>query len=122
MNILDDPTLASTNLDQPCQVHTIIDFWGGAGILNTYEAVYGVELFGQNDAPILILHGDEDQTVKFSKAEELESIYKSTGVGYAFYPLIGHGHSAWDAEVDGMSLSELTFNFIVEQQGLVVSE
>lgn len=117
-----DPTLASTHLEQPSRVHTILDFWGGGGHIAAYEAVYGVNRFDASDAPILIAHGDKDNVVDFEKAETLRDTYIETGVLYVFYRLKGEPHSAWTAQVNGKGLDELSFDFIVKQQGLRVVE
>jgi hypothetical protein len=37
---------------------------------------------------------------------------------FIFYPLEGSGHGAWGATVDGKSLSDLSFDFIVGNQDL----
>lgn len=117
-----DPSLASTHLDQPARVHTILDFWGTAGHSPTLHAVLGGDPFDAADAPILIAHGDADKVVDFENAETLRSTYTETGVPYVFYRLTGQPHSAWSAQVDGKGLDELSFAFIVEQQGLRVVE
>lgn len=122
LSVEQDPTLASTHLEQPARVHTILDFWGGGGHIAAYEAVYGVNHFDASDAPILIAHGDKDNVVDFENAETLRSTYTETGVPYIFYRLNGEPHSAWSAQVNGKGLDELSFDFIVEQQGLRVME
>ena len=115
-----DPTLQSTNFDQPSTVHTIIDFWGGAGLNRILERVWQVNRLDANDAPILIIHGTEDKTVDYEEAELLVKAYKETGVAYEIISLEGEPHSAWDATVDGKTLSELAFDFVVVQQKLTV--
>jgi dipeptidyl aminopeptidase/acylaminoacyl peptidase len=64
--------------------------------------------------------GTADARVPFARAEELEAACAETGVPYAYYPLDGTGHGPWQAPVDGKSLFELAFGFIVEQQDLPV--
>lgn len=115
-----DPTLSTTNLDTSYKVSAILDFWGSAAALNSYEQVYGVNRFDANDPPLFIVHGTEDATVSFSEAEALKSIYEANNLSLAYYPLQGEGHSAWNATEDGKPLEELAFDFIVEQLGLVV--
>lgn len=115
-----DPTLASTNLDQNYKVKTILDFWGSKVALDILENIYGHQCFDSNDPPIFIAHGTKDPTVPFSKAEELKALYKMNGVPFAYYPLKGKGHGVWGAKVNDKSLEELAFDFIVEQQNLIV--
>ena len=116
----DDPTLAGTHLEQSSKVHTVIDHWGGTGIVKVLEMMTPGDRFDATDAPISIVHGTRDPTVLFSEAEEIKAEYERTGVNYAWYPLRGEGHGPWDVEVDGKSLTDLAFDFIVEQQDLMV--
>ena len=120
LSLSEDPTLSTTNLDQPSKVHTIIDLWGGANYINTLEEIYGHQRFSPNNAPILIAHGTDDTVVDFSRAEELRTMYETTGVDYEFHALQGHGHAAWNATVNGKSLNDLSFEFIISQQELIV--
>ena len=78
-----DPSLSSTNLDQPYKVKTIIDLWGSAIALQSLEAIYGHYRFGRNDPPMMIVHGTEDPTVPFSSALDLKTIYESIGIPLA---------------------------------------
>ena len=120
LTIDEDPTLASTNLGQTSEIHTIVDHWGSAAMVQVVELLNGGSRFDTTDAPISIVHGTEDPTVTFDKAEQLQAAYAETGVPYAFYPLEGAGHGAWQSVVDGNSLFELAFDFIVEHQDLHV--
>jgi acetyl esterase/lipase len=120
LTVTQDPTLASTNLDQPAEIHTIIEHWGGSAQVDTLEALDGVSRFDATDAPISIVHGTKDPAVPIAAGEKLRDEYIETGVPYAFYPLQGEGHGPWEATVDGKSLEELAFDFIVEQQDLTV--
>lgn len=120
LDAIQDPTLESTNLGEGAPIHTIIDHWGGVSHMEILQAIDGVSRFDVTDAPVSIVHGTADETVPFTEGEKVRDAYIDTGVPYAFYPLEGLGHGAWDATVDGMSLRELAFDFIVEQQGLTV--
>lgn len=121
IDLAEDPTLSSTHLNQPAVVHTVIDHWGGLAHLEALEALDGRSRFDESDAPVSIVHGTQDRTVAFSEAEALRDAYMQTGVPFAFHPLEGAGHGPWSAEVNGMSLPELAFEFVVEQQALQVS-
>lgn len=116
----DDPTLASTNLDQTYEVSTMVDFWGSNVKLDLLQSVYGVDRYDSNDPDLFIAHGTDDPTVLFSEGEELDSIYTALGILHQFVPLVDKGHGAWTATVDGKGLSEMTFDFIVESQNLSV--
>ncbi len=120
INTTQDPTLATTNLDETYQIKTIIDFWGSKVGLDALEAIYGHQRFDSSNPPMLIVHGTNDSTVPFTAAEDLKAIYESTGVAFEFYPLEGKGHKAWNAEVDNKRVEKLAFDFIVNQQNLNV--
>lgn len=122
ISIIDDPTLATTNLDQTYEIKSIVDFWGSNAALNALELLYGVNRFDSNDPPLFIAHGTEDPTVLYSEATELVQLYDSTGVHVELNTLQGAGHGAWGATVDGKSLSDLSFDFLVEQQSLILEE
>lgn len=115
-----DLTLSSTNLEQSYQIRTIVDLWGSKTGLDILEKVFNQQRFDSNDPSLFIAHGTKDPTVPFSKAEDLKSIYKANGVPLCYYPLEGFGHGAWTATVNNKRLEELAFEFIVEQQKLIV--
>ncbi len=117
-----DPTLATTHLDQPSRVRTVIDHWGGLAHLRILEALDGRSRFDVTDPPMSIVHGTNDPTVPFTEAEALRDAYLSTGVPFAFHPLDGRGHGPWDATVGGMTLEELAMAFVVEQRALTVAD
>ena len=118
LSITDDSTLASTHLSTTFQVKTSIDFWGSKVALDALEQLYGDNRFNSSNPPLLILHGTEDTTVPFSEAEALQSIYESNSVPLAFYPVEGAGHGVWNAVINNKTVSELTFDFITQQQQL----
>jgi len=122
LNVLEDPTLETTNLEAPSDVHTIVDFWGSTVAVEILQDAYGVTRFDSDDAPLLIIHGTEDPTVLYDEALNLEQIWTSTGVSYELRTLVGRGHGAWNATIDGQPLVEIAFDFIVRQQGLVVRD
>ena len=124
LTLEDDPTLASTNLGQPADVHTIIALSMTPAANTLIETVYGIDTYDETDAPIMIMNGTEDRLVDISEAEMLRDQYEAIGVPYAYYPVEGAGHTLqfMNAEVDGMPPMELAFTFVVEQQGLVIGD
>jgi predicted esterase len=88
--------------------------------LHKIQNHFNHQRFDSNDPSLFIAHGTKDPTVPFSKAEDLKSIYKANGVPLCYYPLEGFGHGAWNATVNNKRLEELAFDFIVEQQKLIV--
>lgn len=115
-----DPTLASTNLDQNYKVKTILDFWGSKVALDILENIYGHQRFDSYDPSLFIAHGTEDPTVKFTKAEELKAIYDANKVPLGYYPLEGGKHGCWGATFNNKHLEELAFDYVVNQQKLVI--
>ena len=120
LSVDEDPTLATTNLDQSSEVATVIDHWGGTLILSMLELSGGGTRFDATDAPISIVHGTEDPTVPFSEAERIRAEYEQTGVTYEWLPLEGAGHGAWGVTVDGQDLAESAVEFVIETQSLPV--
>ena len=117
---LQDPTLATSNPSQSYTVQTILDFWGSDVSIEALELIYGYERFDANVPALFIAHGTEDPTVLFEEALQLQEIYESNQVPYIFYELSGLGHGVWNATVDGRRLEELAFDFVIEQQGLIL--
>lgn len=122
LTLEEDPTLVSTNMDVAYDVQAIVNHWGGAGMMQILGEVYGHDRFDSTDAPLLIVHGTEDETSDYSNAEELVDIYTSNGVFHELITLEGKGHGAWNATVDGKILEEISFDFITEQLELTVLE
>ena len=135
LTLEEDPTLASTNLDIEYDIQAVVNHWGGAGMMQILEDVYGHDRFDSTDAPLLIVHGTGDETSDYSNATELADIYNSNGVQNDLVPLLGAGHGAWGFEFDdetrpsGLSfdfdsttLRDLSFAFITEQLDLTVVE
>lgn len=122
IGITEDPTLASTNLNESYSVKSIVEFWGTKVKLDVFELVYGLDRFDSNDPLLLIVHGtaDENKNTPYSAALELQTKYNATGLTSELVSLEGAGHGAWNATVNGKSLSELSFEFLVQQQKLNV--
>jgi len=120
ISISEDNTLSSTNLSQTYEVQTILDFWGSDVSIEILESIYGYQKFDSNDPALFIAHGTEDTTVPFSSAEDLKTICETNEINFVYYPLEGRGHGAWGATVNGKSLSDLSFDFIVDNQELIV--
>ncbi|AIY66379.1 hypothetical protein OM33_12210 [Pseudoalteromonas piratica] len=122
ISITDDPTLSTTNLDESYEVKSMVYFWGSNVKVELFEAVYGTYLYDDNDPELFLAHGTNDvnPSTPYSEATELKDIYDSLGLHNELVTLEGAGHGAWDATVDGKSLSDMTFDFILERQKLSV--
>jgi acetyl esterase/lipase len=120
ISLANDPSLATTNLNSNnYTVKTILDFWGSGVAVTENNNVYGYNRFDPTDPPIMIAHGTNDQTVLYSEALALKDIYTTTGANYVLYTLENRGHGPWDAIVNGKTLEELAFDFIVDQQNIM---
>ena len=77
-------------------------------------------------------HGEAyDPVTPYEEALELQDIYNSLGIYSELKTLlvpseedptemVPGGHGAWNGEVDGKSLFEMSFDFLVARQGLSV--
>lgn len=118
-----DPTLPATYLEYPAGVQTVVSFWGGGPIIEALTQIDGRSRYDPNDPPTLLVHGTEDESNTIVHSQMVYNNLVEAGVPVEFYSLSGYGHSAWDALLgDGRTLFELAFDFIVEQQDLVVGE
>ena len=129
ITIDEDPTLTTTNLNETYSVKSMVYFWGSNAKLDLFESVYNLEQYNRydtNDPELFIGHGTaEDPVTPYEEALELQSIYNDLGIHNELVTLLQPngepaGHGAWNAIVDGKSLSELTFEFLVDRQNLNV--
>ena len=132
---IDDATLSTTNLDQSYDVKSIVHFWGSNGKLDFFEGVYDLELYDrydENDPELFMGHGEgEDPQTPYTEALELQNIYNSLGVYSELKTLmvpsesdpsvlVPGGHGAWNGEVDGKGLFEMSFDFLAARQQLIL--
>jgi acetyl esterase/lipase len=118
----EDPTLSTTNLNESYRVNSIISYWGSSIKLDLFEQIYGEQRFDSNDPKLFMAHGTMDDTpyTDFSNSLDLLSIYATLGIYAELLHLEGYGHGAWNAYVNNKSLSDHSFDFLVQQQGLNV--
>ncbi|MEO1101545.1 MAG: alpha/beta hydrolase [Pseudomonadota bacterium] len=135
---------AIENADANCIDTSRIALWGGsAGAVIALHTAYGLDEFAidvpkpqvvidywgrfigsgfmeASDPPLLILHGDADDVVAYSFAQELQSEAQAATVPHSFYTVTGAGHSfgaipIGTTRVDGITLEELTLRFLDAQ-------
>lgn len=102
------PIPAANNLGVSARPQATLVFWGnGSKVLDA---------FTPDDPPMLIAHGDADRQfgTPFSGAEAMRDACLANVIPHDFYPLPGAGHGAWEAQVDGASLADLTLSFLEE--------
>lgn len=131
ISVTDDPSLYTTNLDISYNVKSLVYLWGSNIKLDVFEAVYELEQYDRYDSsdPELFMgHGEAyDRVTPYEEALELQNIYNTIGVYSRLKTLLKPngepaGHGAWDAVVDGKSLSELVFDFLIERQNLSIQQ
>lgn len=64
------------------------------------------------------MYGTADRAVPFVEAEKLRDAYTETGVPFAFHPIVDGAHAIWNEIIDGLTLEELAFDFIILHQDL----
>ena len=120
----EDSTLATTNLDETYTVKSMVYFWGSKVKLDVFELVYGLNRYDSSDPELFMAHGTAmDRVTPYEGSLELQEIYDSIGVYNQLATIFKPngdpaGHGAWNGQVDGKGLSELSFDFLVERQEL----
>ncbi len=118
----EDPTLATTHLEEDVFVASVVNHWGGTATTDLLQRVDGSLRWDAADAPISIVHGTADLTVSYEQAEALVDIYTNTGAYFELNTLQGAGHAAWNATLNGQTLTEMGFDFITRMLDIEVQE
>lgn len=102
----DYPVPAENNPGVETHTVAIVNLWGSGD--------YFPELFTPEAPPIMTVHGALDFTVGVSlePALNIDAWCRENGTIHAFYPVPDAGHGAWDAVVEGKSLSLLIAEFL----------
>lgn len=140
----DDPTRATTNLSETYAVRSLVWFWGSRAKITLFGNVYGGDPYDAGDPELFMAHGPAEEpgesNTPYTESLELQSTYDDFGVHSEVVLLYcdgqeeplcpfdtdddgvtdAWGHGAWKATVDGKSLFDLSFDFVVRRQGLVV--
>ena len=119
ISIDEDPTIATTNLNETYDVKSMVYFWGSNVKVELYNTVYEVDRYDAKDPELFMAHGDgNDPVTPYEGALALQDIYDSLGIYNELVTLEGHGHGAWNAVVDGKGIFELSFDFLIDRQKL----
>ena len=119
ISINEDPTLATTNLNETYDVKSMVYFWGSNVKVELYNTVYEVDRYDAKDPELFMAHGNgNDPVTPYEGALALQDIYNSLGIYNELVTLEGHGHGAWNAVVDGKGIFELSFDFLIDRQKL----
>jgi len=134
-------TWMENNAGEYCLDTTNLAYWGSsAGSITVMQVAYGLNQFSIArpepavvidywgdlprdtdlefmEAPLFILHGNEDDVVPYQSALELEARADAVGVAFAFYTVDGGGHAFGEIDIftlesNGISLLDHTVNFI----------
>lgn len=111
----EDSTLLSTHLAESANVHAAVSLWGGPHAIEFANDVDQKEYYSTSMAPILIIHGMEDEVIPHSFATELREQYTTHAVPVELHLLPNHGHGAWSAEIHGKSIAETVSTFLTQQ-------
>jgi dienelactone hydrolase len=76
----------SGNPGYSSEVHAVVDMWG---------YLYDVTAMTTGEAPVQIIHGDQDTVVPYGKSVGLKRRADRVGVTAELHTLVGHGHAAW---------------------------
>ena len=113
ISINEDPSLATTNVNETYDVKSMDYFWGSNVKVELYNTVYDVDRYDEDDPELFMAHGDgNDPVTPYEGALALQDIYDSLNIHSELVTLEGHGHGAWNAVVDGKGLFELSFQFL----------
>lgn len=118
LTVEEDPTLASTNLDQSSRVATVVDHWGSLAAVSALTWNGRTERVDATDAPVIIFHGTDDRVIPFEASLAVQDAFAAVGIRVELHPMAGEPHSAWDAGVDGRPQLALAVEFIARHQGL----
>lgn len=89
----------------PVGQSVVIDYWGAQLVPDAMQS---------GDAPLFILHGDQDPTVDYAEALALQADADLNQIPYSFYTVEGGGHGVGTTRlgVDGVTFFDLTLDFI----------
>ncbi len=122
----DDATLSTTNLHATYDVKSMVYFWGSNLKLDVFEMTYDLFRYDSKDPELFMAHGTAvDSVTPYTEALELQDIYDSLGVYSKLETILlpdgsAAGHGAWNGQVGGKGLSELTFDFLIERQNISI--
>ena len=122
ISLADDPTLSTTNLNEIYDVKSMIYFWGSNVKIDLFNTVYEVNRYDRDDPELFMAHGTDDRnpSTAYSEATELQGIYDDLQIHNTLVPLEGADHGAWCSTVEGKCLFDLTYEFLIDRQGIEI--
>lgn len=97
LTMAEDPTLASTHLEQNSTVQCVVAHWS-SNLEITLAQLHDPanrSRYTTHNAPIVEFHGSVDGTINISHAYAVRAQYARTGVAYQLHVLEGCAHGAW---------------------------
>lgn len=100
------PVPPENNPNVDARAAAIVNLWGSGDFFP--------ELFTPGSPPIMTVHGGKDFTVGVSlmPALNIDQWCRENGITHVFYPLPDEGHGAWDADIEGKTLSGAVTAFL----------
>lgn len=118
-----DPTLASTNLQESSAVQCLVLHWasdGGVDLAAQHNSGLG-ERYRSSNPPVVSFHGDQDTTIPIEHAYAVQAAYANTGVPYELHVLEGCAHGPWCYNGQGVcGCSGATWSPLMEELALPV--
>ena len=124
LTVDDDPTLASTNLHVSSKVAASVVMSGGPQAFDNMAQAVGADFsspYGKTNAPMVVLHGDEDPAVNVSNAYRNWRAYNRTGVLFEahIFPETKHCEKGVESED---SMQRLSLPFVARATGISLQE
>lgn len=97
LTVEEDPTLATTFLNESSTVQCVYAHWSSDGEIDLIveHDPQNRSRFSASNAPIVEFHGTQDTTIPISHALAVQAAYNATGVPYELHRLEGWAHGAW---------------------------
>jgi predicted esterase len=96
LSLEQDPTLATTHLNQSSSLAVVYTHWSSDGeIALALEHNGGGSRYTTSNPPVIEFHGTADTTINISHALAVQHQYNQTGVPYELHALQGCPHGSW---------------------------
>ena len=129
LNATQDPTLASTHLDQPSGIQVVYTHWSSDGEIDLAREhdPTNRSRYAADNPPVVEFHGDQDPTIPISHAYAVQAQYKAHDVPYELNVLKGCAHGAWGygCSPNGCTggpycskMDEIAYPFVMKHLGL----
>jgi len=127
LTLAEDPTLASTNMQESSAIATGLVQWGGdyVPLYTQLRDPQNRTRYSKQSAPLSTYHGSADGVINPAMEDQMMAAYKHNGVRYDQHILQGAGHGADSAPVvlpngTNQTQSDNMFDFLIQVQPLQV--